>query len=238
MSTASAVSAAQDETKAILANLRQGQILLNTTSADFKPMMFAWEGDKGGVEALKRASETSTAYPVHPTKTRQPNSKKTGGVAPFPMDNNLGATAWESENHANYHDVKGAATASNTATDVNNTCAGFKNLDHVKLPVQFAWSRMNANGKSDAANAADADTSAPDPAPVSESCPPSPTRDNIFPTAGGDEVPVSCWQRYVLHCYIYIYVSMPYHIMHVTDPTIFSITLLTLLILFINSIFN
>jgi hypothetical protein len=150
MSDLSRVIAAQDETKAILANLRQGQILLETTSADFKPMMFAWEG-ANGVEALKRASETSSAFPVYPILKKEATSRKKVDVAPFPMDINMSSKGWESENHANFHNAN-RSDANSDQTLLTKPVAGFKSLDHVKLPTQFAWSRCNDNGQSDAAN--------------------------------------------------------------------------------------
>ena len=75
------VNAAREDTKAILANLQKGQILLSTTSKDIKPMNFAWVGPKSGVTALKALSETATKFPVYnlstleryesPTKARE-----------------------------------------------------------------------------------------------------------------------------------------------------------------------
>jgi hypothetical protein len=149
MSDISVVSKAQEETKSILANLQRGQILLETTAADFKPMMFAWNASKG-IDTLKRLSETSSAFPVYPILSKdrvKKVSKKE--LAPFPLDESLGGKEWESENHANYHNIQKRSECDNVEKEV----AGFKNHDHVTLPTQFAWERLNSGDVSDAAEA-------------------------------------------------------------------------------------
>jgi hypothetical protein len=71
------------------------------------------------------------------------------------MDIAMSSKGWESENHANFHNVKGLDINGEQGSNAKPV-AGFKSLDHVKLPTQFAWSRCNDNGQSDAANAYDA----------------------------------------------------------------------------------
>jgi len=145
------VSSAQNETKSILANLQKGQILLATTSKDIKPMMFAWEG-ANTIEALKRMSETSTVFPAYPIakidRTKAKSTKQ--AIAPFPLDAALQGKEWESENQATYHNI-----AKGTVEVAAMKTAGFKSHDHVQLPTQFAWARMNEGGASDAAEAAE-----------------------------------------------------------------------------------
>jgi len=149
MSSSSVVSSAQNETKSILANLQKGQILLATTSKDIKPMMFAWDG-ANNIEALKRMSETSTAFPVYPVSKIERTKAKSGKqvIAPFPLDASLQGKEWESENQATYHNI-----AKSTVEVAAKETAGFKSHEHVLLPTQFAWSRMNEGGASDAAEA-------------------------------------------------------------------------------------
>ena len=121
--------------------------MLATTSKDLIPMMFAWDGENS-INALKRLSETGSAYPIYPIrKTEKIKANKAAAIAPFPLDATLQGKDWESENHCNYHNI------SKSSTEVKSV-AGFKNHEHVSLPTQFAWSRMNNGGVSDAEAAA------------------------------------------------------------------------------------
>jgi len=150
MSQASDIASAREDTKAILANLQKGQILLATTSKDFKPTNFAWSAvDKNGnnnndsaLNDLKRISETASVFPVYTNlKKEKYISPMKSNAPPICYDNNLTAKNWESENHANYHDVKENMEP--------NATAGKADKEHVMLPTQFAWERMNVDGVSD-----------------------------------------------------------------------------------------
>jgi hypothetical protein len=151
MSSTDALNAAREDTKSILANLQKGQILLETTSKDYKPMNFAWIGPKSGVAALKRISETKSVFPVYNLDKieRSAKSPSKSLVAPITYDPEQNAKCWESENHANYHNIQNSNNA------VEGNVGGLKSGDHVNMPTQFAWNRMNVDGASDAKEAYD-----------------------------------------------------------------------------------
>lgn len=156
MTNHSKVESAQADTKAILANLQKGQILLETTSKDFKPMNFAWVGPKSGIAALKRISESGSAFPKYDLSKMErfePTTKS--NAAPITYDPEQTAKAWESENHATFHNIQ------KSSNDDENAASGLKSANHVNMPTQFAWNRMNADGTSDAQEAASGTFSPP-----------------------------------------------------------------------------
>ena len=147
------VNAAREDTKAILANLQKGQILLSTTSKDIPPMNFAWVGPKSGVTALKALSETATKFPVYNLSTLERYESPTKArEAPITYDPTQLTVNWQTENHATYHNI--AANDENNVNGGNNNTAeqaacGLKSAEQVRMPTQFAWTRMNNEGLSD-----------------------------------------------------------------------------------------
>ena len=146
------MNAAREDTKAILANLQKGQILLETTNKDIKPMNFAWVGPKSGVTALKRISETASIFPVYNLNTLERYEAPTKARdAPITYDPTLLTADWQTENHATFHNV--AANDENNANSAQQLqqeeVCGLKSAAHVSMPTQFAWARMNAGGLSD-----------------------------------------------------------------------------------------
>ena len=153
MSSNANLDAAREDTKAILANLQKGQILLETTSKDYKPMNFAWVGPKSGITALKQLSETRSAFPGYnfaKMERAQPSRTKSKN-APITYDSEQNSKTWESEYDAIYHSCQNDENIDNNVKPVG----GLKSGNHMNMPTQFAWNRMNEDGASDAQEAHD-----------------------------------------------------------------------------------